>query len=149
MGHFYAPTLFLCFSSSDALRQKQRHVLQLSSFSFSSTMATVPSAEDIFQAFTHSPKPIQSINVTTLLDLHNDLSVNARKTPCPFSINGWLWTVLGIHQYHADFPFEAGTCTVPPAPGPIPAGNHLDFPERNEMRPRYVCRYLADERFNR
>ena len=47
-------------------------------------VTTVPSAEDIFQAFTHAPKPIQTITVSTLLDLHQDLVVNARKTQrCP------------------------------------------------------------------
>ena len=103
---------------------------------------TVPSAEDISEAFPSTPKPIQgAITVLSLLDLYHDLRVNARNTACPFSINGWLFVVLGITQYHEEFPFEAATCVVPPTPGPIPTGEAHTFPERKAKHDDDIARF--------
>jgi hypothetical protein len=73
--------------------------------------------------------------------LYHDLRVNARNTACPFSVNGWLWVVLGIHQYHAEYPFEQATCLVPPTPGPLPSGTPIDFPERKAKHDEAIARF--------
>ena len=107
-------------------------------------MRTALTAEAIFAAFPVDPamKTMQGEpNVSNILALRKDLERNARNTRCPYSINGYLFAVLGKPTYDLRHPAEAASCFVPQHPGPLIAGSALTFPERSAAHDSALARW--------